>query len=422
MDSLPGRHIAPVEEKQLTLRDLHRPVAVGDIPFPDMKGESVLATADNMQALIKAMGINVCYDVIQKRLRWLDVKRVSPDESDYDMLCAVLESEAARQGLPQSAINRFLSPIANLSPFNAPLEYLESLPQSDIADPIGQLVEGAGLQPPDWARVCVTRWLIQACAAADSARRSIDSGRPEYGYVLTLAGDQGIAKTSLLYNLVPEPIRVYFSSGRTLDLNNKDSKISAISGFIVELGELDATFKKSDIAAMKAFLTNQFDEIRMPYARDTTRFSRRTVFAATVNHAKFLTDDTGNRRFWPVTVTKKMVWPEELADAIWAKAWELYIDKNQWWLTPQEEDMHAAIVAGFEDKPLQDRVLDCYDFDAPERPLTLTGTDILEQINWPNTDRGAATTLGQALKTLGVARDRQRRYLMPPRRGISCNL
>ena len=36
---------------------------------------------------------------------------------------------------------------------------------------------------------------------------------------------------------------------------------------VVELGELDSTFRKSDVVALKAFLSREVDIIRSPYAR-----------------------------------------------------------------------------------------------------------------------------------------------------------
>lgn len=44
------------------------------------------------------------------------------------------------------------------------------------------------------------------------------------------------------------------------------------------------------------------DEVRLPYARKSTKNPRRTSFFASVNPDEFLVDDTGNRRYWTVPV------------------------------------------------------------------------------------------------------------------------
>jgi putative DNA primase/helicase len=71
--------------------------------------------------------------------------------------------------------------------------------------------------------------------------------------------------------------------------------MSAVSHWVVELGELDSTFKKSDVSVLKAFITRRQDKLRRPYARRDSVFPRRTVFAGTVNDYQFLHDNTGNR-------------------------------------------------------------------------------------------------------------------------------
>ena len=48
-----------------------------------------------------------------------------------------------------------------------------------------------------------------------------------------------------------------------LDTGNKDSQITAICHWIVEIGELDSSFRK-DIARLKGFITSDRDKVRKP--------------------------------------------------------------------------------------------------------------------------------------------------------------
>ena len=59
------------------------------------------------------------------------------------------------------------------------------------------------------------------------------------------------------------------------------------SELIVELGELDATFRKSDIASLKSFITSDRDVLRRPYARLESEFARRTVFLHRLTQSNF---------------------------------------------------------------------------------------------------------------------------------------
>lgn len=79
--------------------------------------------------------------------------------------------------------------------------------------------------------------------------------------------------------------------------------IEALEGvWISELGELLAITKAREIEAVKSFLTRTVDKYRAPYDRRTTDRPRQCIFIGTTNKEQFLTDKTGNRRFYPVRV------------------------------------------------------------------------------------------------------------------------
>ena len=65
--------------------------------------------------------------------------------------------------------------------------------------------------------------------------------------ILVLQGAQNIGKTTWLKKLVKGGPDV-FLEGAVLQPDNKDSVLRVISHWIVELGELDATFRKADLS------------------------------------------------------------------------------------------------------------------------------------------------------------------------------
>jgi len=134
---------------------------------------------------------------------------------------------------------------------------------------------------------------------------------------------------------------------------------------------------------------------------------------------KFLQDTTGNRRFWPLVVRKKIPkLPVGMGADVFAWAWQQYIAGEQWWLTPEEETIHEEVVADHEETPLEDRLQDCYDFNKDQRDCFISGTGILREIGWSNSNRGASTSLGIALTKLGVSKNK-REYMMPPRKAAN---
>ena len=391
------------------------------VAFPDTKEDGrgsvkVLSTIDNLRTLMQSCNISVRYNVIQKTVDVGGIKHI-PGEA-ANAANAVLLSKANLHGLPERAVGNYLSHVAQSGAHNPVVTWLKTLPAGEIPCPVPEYVERCEFTRPEWALTAISRWLIQAVAAAycDEPRPNPVSRR-EFGYLLVLIGAQGTGKTSGMRKLLPQHMQEYFASGVTLDISNKDSHKEAVSYWITELGELDATFKKSSIAQLKSFTTNPWDNIRTPYAKAVSRMPRQTVFVASVNAPKFLRDVTGNRRYWPIELTGDIPeMPGELVLRLWQWAQQRYLAGDQWWLTDEEERTHQLVITGHEDNPLLERLLDCYDFASSQRPTCITTSEILDEIGWVG-DRGAQTSLGIMLGSkLKVERHNSSRlYAMPPR-------
>lgn len=72
--------------------------------------------------------------------------------------------------------------------------------------------------------------------------------------------------------------------------------------FVCEVAEMLALTKTKEVEAVKAFLTRTNDRRKIPYDRRVTDHPRQCVFIGTTNRETFLTDKTGNRRWYPVKV------------------------------------------------------------------------------------------------------------------------
>ena len=79
--------------------------------------------------------------------------------------------------------------------------------------------------------------------------------------------------------------------------------IEAIEGaWICEIAELLVVTKTKEVEAVKSYITKLVDRYRRPFDRRTTDHKRQCVFIGTTNKEQFLTDKTGNRRWYPVKV------------------------------------------------------------------------------------------------------------------------
>lgn len=86
------------------------------------------------------------------------------------------------------------------------------------------------------------------------------------------------------------------------NIESKDAKADIRGVIIAELGEL-AALSKSSIEGIKAFVATRSDHFRESYGKLASDYPRTVSFIGTTNDERFLKDPTGNRRWWPVTIT-----------------------------------------------------------------------------------------------------------------------
>ena len=178
----------------------------------------------------------------------------------------------------------------------------------------------------------------------------------KYDNMLILAGPQGLGKSTLLDKM---SLGWFNDSIRTFE--GKDASELLQGVWLVEVSELDA-FRKSDVSRIKQFLSLRADRYRAAYGRHVKELPRCCVFFGTTNTDEFLSDTTGNRRFWPVDVGEaphdKTVWTDltdEYISQVWAEAkirWQtgeaLYLtgDVEEQAKAKQEEHREVSVREG----------------------------------------------------------------------------
>ncbi|MEY2860496.1 MAG: hypothetical protein RL392_954 [Pseudomonadota bacterium] len=294
------------------------------------------STIANVKFMLERYGIAVSYNTIKKKLS-INIPNHSGlvDNADNTAMTSIL-SLATLNGLTTVPIPAIVEVLADRNPYNPVSEWILSKPW-DGTDRLESLYETLTTRPdfPDQLkRVAVYKWLLSAVAAA--LKESGFKGRG----VLVFQGPQGIGKTSWVISLVPDPVLrdLVIKVDHHLDANSKDSILGAITHWIVEIGELDSSFKK-DFARLKGFLTSDSDKVRRPYARTESEYARRTVFFATVNDENFLVDHTGNTRWWTIPLEAIDYQHGIDTQQLFAQL-ALDLEKgNQWWLTKEEEQL-----------------------------------------------------------------------------------
>jgi putative DNA primase/helicase len=381
--------------------------------FPSIRvtasgNEVVLATIPNIRHLMDAYGISARYDVIKKKIDLRVPGLVgSPDNADNSALSHVI-SLSVLNGIPHTLVPAYIAAIADTNLYNPAAEFISSRPW-DGRDRLEAFYETLTIKehfPEDLKRTLIRRWMISAVAAVFHPNGFRARG------VLVLQGDQSIGKTSFFLSLIPDPVLRdrLIKTELHLDASNKDSITTAISHWVVEIGELDSSFKK-DVALLKGFLTGTVDKVRRPYDRKDSHYPRRTVFCASVNSESFLVDDTGNTRWWTIPVTAVDYEHGIDMQQLWAQVLGLYEAGEQWWLTGEEEALLEQynkghrIVNAVRDRlesvldesiPLEDwelktatEVLKDAGFEYPTNPQTRDcGTYLREHFGAPTRSKG----------------------------------
>lgn len=371
-------------------------------PFPDVNGKGKpLATIENLADACRRLGVVVRYNVISK-----DVEILAPGQSfsvdnRANGALAWLTSACVRFGVPVDKIGEYLVYLADGNLYNPVAQWITSRrwDGTQRLQPLLDTIEADGQSDPSVRRLkeaMLRRWMISAVAAAFSP-----DGISAHG-VLVLQGDQYLGKTKWFKSLVPAHLGV-IQDGLMLRPDDRDSVKQAVSYWLVELGELDATFRKSDIAQLKAFITRDKDELRRAYAKHESKYARRTVFFASVNPRQFLHDPTGNRRYWTISCTKIDSDHGLDMQQVWAEVYEtLHLAGEGWYLTADEM---AALNDHNKDHevldPIRERLLTRLAWDEPGSLWRwMTATDVMLEIGFDRPSRADVTQCGQILQEL----------------------
>lgn len=199
-------------------------------------------------------------------------------------------------------------------------EYLEALQWDGVKRLDSLFIDYMGAEDNLYTRT-VTRKIFVA-----AVKRLYEPGC-KFDEMLVLVGPQATGKSTILKRMG----RQWFSDSlKTFE--GKEAGEHLQNSWIFEFAEL-AGMKKAEVEEVKAFTSRSTDMYRVAYDRVVSEFPRKCVFFGTTNNFNFLKDDTGNRRFWPVTanvsrIKKSSMSEDNLKDdevgQLWAEAKHLY--------------------------------------------------------------------------------------------------
>ncbi len=287
-----------------------------------------------------------------------------------------------------------------------------------------------GYRPDELQATFFRRWMIAAVA------RAMDPGCKQET-VLVLVGPQGWGKTRFFEALGRE-----LYSSETIGIGDKDGKMLLRRAWIIEWGELQSMRRAKDVEQIKDFLSRQTDQFRPPYGRAVVDAPRSCVIGGTTNNPQYLSDPTGNRRFWTVELKRapSIDWVSQQRDQLFGEAVALYrapascrnctaragrCDEHQWWLTPTEDGQLAALNEDHEDQhPWFDLIADWIGKRGAMEETTAAEVmiDALNMSAERVGERGSEMSVSRVMRQLGWIKGRRREggklrwvYSRPPR-------
>lgn len=244
-----------------------------------------LNTAENLQALLNGYGYSI---KLNKMNLEMEFHRNGMALSDsFESIRSQLISWASVSGLPRECIMDHVYAISEKNSFH-PVRYWLEEGRWDGVSRVEQVIDCLNAKDRATAQLVLQHWLIGCIASLYAVPFSSK-------LVPILVGLQDDMKTTAIKRI----FNVFDGAlldGFDLNPDNKDSVLSVIKSWIVELGELERTTKNSQ-SSLKAFITRASDTIRPPYARTDIRKPRQTNLIGTVNGSGFLKDQTGNSRY-----------------------------------------------------------------------------------------------------------------------------
>jgi predicted P-loop ATPase len=219
--------------------------------------------------------------------------------------------------------------------------YLESLAAWDGTDHIGKFLDHFTFgSNPDISRSFFRRWLIGSVAKIYQEVQT---------FMLVLDGRQGIGKSYVPFWLCSGLPGMFIESSIRPD--DKDSFVRAVSYWIWEVGELQATTRRADVEALKDFISKRVVTVRLPYAkRDISRPATASLIG-TVNEngGGFLADMTGNRRFAVVNVQSiDWAYSQTNVNDLWSHVLACYRAGESNKLTIEESAVQSQVNEAYE--------------------------------------------------------------------------
>jgi hypothetical protein len=361
---------------------------------------AIMSTQGNIRLAVDKLGVKLRYDEFRGTpvIEGLDDFGPWLDDPAMTRLWLLIDEQFGFRPR-RDFFDAVVSDACQRGRFHPVRDYLDALSWDGKPRLDGWLVTYFGAEDQPYVRA------VGAIVLMAAVRRVRKPGS-KFDEMMVWEGPQGQQKSSALATMAVHSD--WFSD--SIPLNAKDKELIEGHGgkWICEIADLQGK-RKAEVERVKAALSRQVDRARLAYARLPVEVPRQCIFVGTTNGKKYLTDQTGNRRFWPIRVMRVDI--EGLRrdrDQLWAEAAVREAKGESIRLAPE----HWPAVVAEQAKRLHDNpFLDALAAAIQDRDGILFVDDAYALLGIQPTQRTQeqAEKLGEAMRELGFEYAKRRR-------------
>lgn len=274
------------------------------------------------------------------RITWptpipMPIRRIVRDSTDLmeaDVTAAqgwlLSLARSMRVKLEVTSVRRGIQQAASWRGFDSLQQRVLQLPAWDGKERLSAwLITYAGVADTPVTRLFGRRWMISTIARAMVPGCIADG-------VLVLEGEQGIGKNRLVTSIFGDSPWVHSIGSYRI---GQDVEADRIAGHCWVVHDDEMRSRKSEVDALKGWISRREDVYRVPYEIDINPHKRRAVLICSTNRRVYL-EDEANRRFWPVRCGVFINWASAERDSpqLLAEALAAYRAGEPWTISPND--------------------------------------------------------------------------------------
>jgi Virulence-associated protein E len=281
----------------------------------DAKGRVLANSQVNVKRGLEKLGVTLTFDSFaQKPLVELNGQGYRGPLVDAVVNKVWLDIDEKYHFRPaREFFNAVVDNIAYVNQYHPVKDYLKSLKWDGESRVETWLIRSGGAADTDYVRAVSKIMLLAA------VRRVMSPGCKYDEMVVLESATQGLLKSTALRTLCPND--KWFSDDLPLNVDAKQIVERTLGKWIIEASDLSG-MRPASVEHLKGMLSRQSDgPVRLAYGRIPIEQPRQFIIVGTTNSYTYLTDSTGNRRFWPIRIKAfDIEFIKANRDQIWAES------------------------------------------------------------------------------------------------------